>query len=155
MVAASRYELRFASGGGMIAREIGIDPELLEDFANLRNFVCHPQPCPGLITYDTEAERAERLMAHLGDEDRLRRLWAARDALRVEALRTLTEIEEREAVAELPGGYLEDGGVWEAKHIWLFKRLLKPEFDEEWRRNPDNLYPVVRRVSERWGEMNP
>jgi hypothetical protein len=153
MIAASYTELESSTRDFTLADEAGIARELIQ-LPRLRNFVAHPTGwVTELSVYDGYAEIAEDLMVKVGDEGRLQRLWGAREVMRLEAERMLSEVKDRELLSELQGSYVQNDGVWESRHIKLFRYLLKSA--EEWRHNPRIVDPVACRVAERWGELNP
>ncbi|KAK4039797.1 hypothetical protein C8A01DRAFT_36174 [Parachaetomium inaequale] len=97
---------------------------VLRNFSQLRNFVSHPRSQSSLDNYDYEVERAEALLRKVGDKDRLRQLRDEREKLRAEAAKILAEIEEREFLAELQGGYVEGRAIWDLQHFHVFKHVL-------------------------------
>jgi hypothetical protein len=155
MIAASYTELERSTRDFDLAYEAGIGPEL-QDMAKLRNFVAHPNSrLEELSTYDNYARYAEALIVKVKDEGRLQKLWERREAMRLQAERMLSEIKEREAIAELDGSYVHGDGVWESRHLKPFRYLLSSTEDCQWRHDPENVDPAVCRVIERWVEMNP
>ncbi|KAK4157191.1 hypothetical protein C8A00DRAFT_29902 [Chaetomidium leptoderma] len=146
-IRASWKELGDSTKNWKLAPEI--DGEL-NNLSILRNFLAHPTVQPDLDRYARYARHGVELMLTIGDEARLRKYWEARDALRAEAEKTLAEVEEREALAHLPGIFVDGGCVWETKHIDLFRRVcLHLVYDKDYA-----IPPVVLRAAERWGEMN-
>jgi hypothetical protein len=126
----------------------------LEDFARLRNYVSHPSTLWGLGSYDGVASCAVPLLKGVGDVARLQQLRDARAALRVEAENIIKEVEERDSLAELQGGYAEGSevGIWERYHIDLFSRVA--HLPGHQRENPKETHPVVLRAAEKWGLIN-
>ena len=150
LIRASFRELEVAT------RDWRLVPNLRWDLialSRLRNFIAHPEALSCLADYNHYIYHAEGLIWELGDKVRLGKLREAREALRVEAEKTLTEIEEREALAALPGGDdVENTDIWAPNHEALFRRVL---WHREWsRHDPEKSPPLVARVAERWGEVN-
>ncbi len=123
----------------------------LEDLPTLRNFVCHPEPKQRLADYESYAAIAERLMVRLGDHERVQRLRAMRDGLRVYAEQKLNEIAGRQVWAELGGSFAHDDGTWDRDHTELFKRVKDSESRS---RNAREFPEVVKEVAETWAEVN-
>lgn len=98
----------------------------LTPLSDLRNSIAHPSKLSDLPAYDRMAQIEETLIAAVGDGARLRQVVEARDALREEANREATELEEREMVAEIQGDHDGEGiFVWESEHVTLFQTLLR------------------------------
>lgn len=79
-----------------LAPEIKLE---LNDFSQLRNLIAHPGPPPDLVAYDKFMRLAEVFISRIGDEARLEKLRNARQALRVETMTVVTDIETRGALA--------------------------------------------------------
>jgi hypothetical protein len=64
----------------------------------------------------------------------------------------LAEIETREGLAELQGGYVNYDETWAPNHIELFESVL--DLHEDTRKSRSWVHPVVARVAERWADVN-
>jgi hypothetical protein len=146
---ASHGELEWTTSDWKVGHKIKNE---LEDLPILRNFLAHPGIC-STGQYGYYLSIAERLCRRAGDEAGLRKLHQIRETWRVEAERTLAEIEERETLFYLPRLDAEDRytePVWKDKHMMVFRLVLEEKWPEG---DPRGTFPVVIRAARTWAEQ--